>query len=196
MAAWIVWKDTHFFTSHDDVFISISDLQHCLEHKAVESQVQWTQDKTNFLENQALHYLCQNKDLEDLCVFDFYQEYESANLTKKLRDDGDYYEFEKGVGPQRCAPLGQQNGTSLVQKLCACICIRLKRCTIQHGRSDQICFYSETVGPDWSGHAHLQLEVRTRGAEDGGNPSRRHDRYSDQFWEQGSHFAPHVRTCT
>jgi hypothetical protein len=56
-----------------------------------------------------------------------------------------------GVGPRRCAPLGQQNGTSLVQKLCACICIRLKRCTIQHGRSDQICSYSETVGPDWSG---------------------------------------------
>jgi hypothetical protein len=98
MAAWMVWKDTRFFTSHDDVFIPVSNLQCCLEHKAVESQVQWTQDKTNFLKNQALHYLCRSKDLEDLCVFDFYQEYKSANLTKKLRDDGDYYKFEKDMG--------------------------------------------------------------------------------------------------
>ena len=70
-----------------------------MEHKAVESQVQWTQDKMNFLENQALlHYLCWSKDLDDLCVSDFYQEYKSANLTKKLRDDGKYYEFEKDMG--------------------------------------------------------------------------------------------------
>jgi hypothetical protein len=41
--------------------------------------------------------------------------------------------------------------------------IGLRGGTSQHGRSDQICLYSETVGPDWSGHAHLQ--VRTRGAE-------------------------------
>jgi hypothetical protein len=98
MAAWMVWKDTSFFTSHDNVFIPVSNLQCCLEHKAVESQVQWAQDKTNFLKNQALHYLCWSKDLEDLCIFDFYQEYKSANLSKKLRDDGYYHEFEKDMG--------------------------------------------------------------------------------------------------
>jgi hypothetical protein len=43
---------------------------------------------------------------------------------------------------------------------------RVRGGTSQHGRSDQICSYSETVGPDWSGHAHLQLQVRTRGAEE------------------------------
>jgi hypothetical protein len=43
--------------------------------------------------------------------------------------------------------------------------IGLRGCTIQHGRSDQICLYSETVGSDWSGHAHLHLKVRTRGAD-------------------------------
>jgi hypothetical protein len=59
------------------------------------------------------------------------------------------------VGPRRCIPFVHGNGTSLVQKLRACICIMLKRCTIQHGRSDQLHFYSETVGPDWSGHVHL-----------------------------------------
>jgi hypothetical protein len=41
--------------------------------------------------------------------------------------------------------------------------------TIQHGRSDQLCFYSETVGPDWSGMRTSRTyarcnQVRTRGA--------------------------------
>jgi hypothetical protein len=31
--------------------------------------------------------------------------------------------------------------------------------TIQHGRFDQLCFYSETVGPDWSGRVHLYKYV-------------------------------------
>ena len=37
--------------------------------------------------------------------------------------------------------------------------IGLRGGTSQHGRSDQICSYSETVGPDWSGHAHLQVRT-------------------------------------
>jgi hypothetical protein len=37
--------------------------------------------------------------------------------------------------------------------------IVLRGGTIQHGQSDQLCFYSETVGPDWSGHAHLQVRT-------------------------------------
>ena len=44
--------------------------------------------------------------------------------------------------------------------------IGLRKCTIQHGRSDQICSYSETVGPDWSGmrtsiSKYVLLEVQT-----------------------------------
>jgi hypothetical protein len=45
-------------------------------------------------------------------------------------------------------------------KATACISSCLGGGTIQHGQSDQLHFYSETVGPDWSGHAHLQREVR------------------------------------
>jgi hypothetical protein len=37
--------------------------------------------------------------------------------------------------------------------------IVLRGGTIQHGRSDQLCFYSETVGSDWSGRAHLYKYV-------------------------------------
>jgi hypothetical protein len=49
--------------------------------------------------------------------------------------------------------------------------IVLRGGTIQHGRSDQLCFYSETVGPDWSGmrtsrstylHSKYVREVRMR----------------------------------
>jgi hypothetical protein len=61
--------------------------------------------------------------------------------------------------------------------------IVLRGGTIQHGQSDQICSYSETVGSDWSGRAHLYKYVLVhlyKYVLADANPSR-HDRYSDQF---------------
>ena len=85
------------------------------------------------------------------------------------------------------APPGHHEMLHLWYKSYSLHIIVLQGGPVQHGQSDQLHFYSETVGPDWSGHAHLQLEVRTRGVEDA-NPSR-HNRYSDQF-------SPCIRTCT
>jgi hypothetical protein len=62
-------------------YVPLSDLRRCLTNEKIDSQVQYTSNGDNYLENQALHYLCHHDELEDYSVFDFYQEYKSVHYS-------------------------------------------------------------------------------------------------------------------
>jgi hypothetical protein len=75
--------------------------------------------------------------------------------------------------------------------------IVLRGGTIQHGRSDQLCFYSETVGPDWSSMRTSRTyakcnQVRTRGADANSEPKtgRSIDRAASTYLEVRDHAGP------
>jgi hypothetical protein len=84
LAAWLVQHDKRFFSSHEDIYVPLSDLHRCLTNEKIDSQVQYTSNSDNYLENQALHYLCHHDELEDYSVFDFYQEYKRNSFTCHL----------------------------------------------------------------------------------------------------------------
>ena len=74
MGTFLARKGTRFYFSHDFVYCPLQDLSKLLRNQSVDSSLQFHGDK-GFLENNALHYLCRAKELEDVSVSSFFEEY-------------------------------------------------------------------------------------------------------------------------
>ena len=51
IAAWLIQHDKRFFSSHEDIYVPLSDLHRCLTNEKIDSQVQYTSNNDNYLEN-------------------------------------------------------------------------------------------------------------------------------------------------
>lgn len=73
-ASYLTRHDSRFYFSHRFQFCPLRDLFQILEGGTVSATLTFTRGG-GFLENQALHYLCRPKDLEDLSPREFFEQY-------------------------------------------------------------------------------------------------------------------------
>ena len=86
MSSYLSRNEERFIFSHPTVWIPMRDIRALLDKRRASSSTIVYHGKTPFFQNHALHYLARPQDLEDLCVFDFYADYEVVHSTRKTAD--------------------------------------------------------------------------------------------------------------
>ena len=86
LSSFLTRNEERFIFSHQTVWIPIKDLKSLLTQNHVSSSAIIYHGKTPFFLCVALHYLTRPAELENMCVFDFYSEYEVVRVTRKTVD--------------------------------------------------------------------------------------------------------------
>ena len=84
MASYLTRNESRFRMSHVTAWIPLRDTYRLIIGSSVSTTVNQTGDSCYFV-NSALHYLCRPKELESLCMSDFYTKFEVVSATKKNR---------------------------------------------------------------------------------------------------------------
>ena len=86
LSSFLTRNDERFIFSHPTVWIPMKDLKSLVNDNHVSSSAIIYHGKTPFFLCSALHYLTRPEELEDICAFDFYSEYEVIRVTRKTVD--------------------------------------------------------------------------------------------------------------
>ena len=97
LASFLLRNDSRFYFSHVFTYCPLKDIMRLHKNRKVDSVLKVTTEGTTFLENQALHYLCRPKELEDFGVRDFYEQY-AVSWTGKRSSEGPILPFIANTG--------------------------------------------------------------------------------------------------
>jgi hypothetical protein len=86
MSAYLTRNDERFAFSHSTVWLPVRDIQTLLENGSVAGNNIMYNGKVPFYTCAALHYLTRPAELHDLCLFDYFCNYEVVRATTKNRD--------------------------------------------------------------------------------------------------------------
>ena len=98
LASYMIRNGSRFYFSHSFVFCPLTDLMKLLRNKPVECDAQRDRHGNFFFENQALHYLCRPKALENLSPKEFYENYSARFVNKKRKQDPEDLRFINDTG--------------------------------------------------------------------------------------------------
>ena len=90
MASYLTRNNSRFIFSHKTVWIPLRDMASILNGNTIHSTIKFNY-KTPFFECIALDYICRPHNLENICAFDFFEQYEVVRTTSKNKDDLKYF---------------------------------------------------------------------------------------------------------
>ena len=99
MSSYLTRNEERFIFSHSTAWIPIRDIKALLDKRTASSTTILYHGNTPFYQCLALHYLARPLDLEDICVFDFYANYEVVHSTRKTHSLLQMYNTEYFVHP-------------------------------------------------------------------------------------------------
>ena len=90
LASYLTRNDSRFYFSHDFSFCPLTDLVRIHNKQRIDAQLAFDPKGMTYFENQSLHYLCRPKQVENVCLKDFFEQYEvkyCSNSKKKNKDN-------------------------------------------------------------------------------------------------------------
>ena len=90
MASYLTRNDSRFIFSHKTAWIPLRDMSAVLKRNAINTSIKLNY-KTPFFECMPLNYICRPVKFNNLCAFDFFEQYEVVNTTSRNKDDLDFF---------------------------------------------------------------------------------------------------------
>jgi hypothetical protein len=79
-ALFLTRHDSRFYFSHKFQYCPLKDLQKALNGSYLSGVLKYGKSGGHYFENQALHYLCLPKDLEELSPYAFFEKYQTVDI--------------------------------------------------------------------------------------------------------------------
>jgi hypothetical protein len=89
MASFLNEFGSRFYFSERFIYFPVKDIVRLLNQDSADGVARYDKEGHVYFENQALHYLCRSRELEDLSAKEFYEQYcvKNVSFDEKKRND-------------------------------------------------------------------------------------------------------------